>query len=181
MGWCLDHSDASRDVVDIIAESLTIDHTPIPKKMARSDQTTHARARRQGAARGGGGSRWDKAEDGRRVPPMCTSQMRVMMLDRSACSRCVLSPSPPLPPQSVRGVRHFVQLVRADPQRLLLPDAVPIAPGADIRVDAPRALQTGHGTNVGRRHQTEGAAALPRLERVGALPAALLEQTSGHV
>ena len=35
MGWCLDHSDASRDIVDVIVESLTLEQTPLAKKMAR--------------------------------------------------------------------------------------------------------------------------------------------------
>lgn len=36
MGFCLDHADASREVVETIADALDLDETPIPKKIARS-------------------------------------------------------------------------------------------------------------------------------------------------
>uniref|UniRef100_A0A0B7ALJ1 CID domain-containing protein n=1 Tax=Arion vulgaris TaxID=1028688 RepID=A0A0B7ALJ1_9EUPU len=35
MVWCLDHAEAAEEVVDCIAESLSIIQTPIPKKIAR--------------------------------------------------------------------------------------------------------------------------------------------------
>lgn len=35
MVWCLDHADSAEEVVDCIAESLSILQTPIPKKIAR--------------------------------------------------------------------------------------------------------------------------------------------------
>lgn len=33
MVWCLDHAEAAEEVVDCIAESLSIIQTPIPKKV----------------------------------------------------------------------------------------------------------------------------------------------------
>jgi len=33
MVWCLDHADSSEEVVECIAESLSILQTPIPKKV----------------------------------------------------------------------------------------------------------------------------------------------------
>lgn len=35
MAFCLDHSEQSKEVVEIIAESLTLNETPIQKKLAR--------------------------------------------------------------------------------------------------------------------------------------------------
>jgi U2-associated protein SR140 len=35
MGWCMDHADASVDVVACVADSLTLDETPLAKKVAR--------------------------------------------------------------------------------------------------------------------------------------------------
>lgn len=52
MGFCLDHSDASSEVVETIVDSLGIDETPVQKKIARyetqarSPCVTHASKRR---------------------------------------------------------------------------------------------------------------------------------------
>jgi U2-associated protein SR140 len=35
MGFCLDHSDASAEVVELLVDSLCLDETPLPKKIAR--------------------------------------------------------------------------------------------------------------------------------------------------
>ena len=47
MGWALDHAESSRDVVDIICESLTLEDTPVGKKIARSVSGASRSARGQ--------------------------------------------------------------------------------------------------------------------------------------
>ena len=41
MVWCLDHADSAEEVVECIAESLSILQTPTPKKVTDIKITTH--------------------------------------------------------------------------------------------------------------------------------------------
>ena len=35
MGWCIERSAASEEIVETVTESLTLKQTPVPKKLAR--------------------------------------------------------------------------------------------------------------------------------------------------
>ena len=41
MVWCLEHADAAQEIVDCVAESLSLLQTPLPKKVCRISHLIH--------------------------------------------------------------------------------------------------------------------------------------------
>lgn len=176
MGWALDHAESSRDVVDTICESLTIEGTPVGKKIARSVLSLGARmAEVEGA---GEASALAMRVSARKSS--CAHCCTVLVL----CS-CAL--------QSVRCQRHSVQLVRSDSQRLLLSQLVSSAVGVGVCIVASSVLRDERccernrlctcaaGSHVSRcgARQVESAVAI--VGQVGAVPRYIRRAAGTHV